>query len=261
MTPAREPNKHTSWALIGYAAIAVVMTWPLAARLGREIAWDLGDPVFNAYVMRWTGGQLLAALGGDFNALHQVLARQHLFARASDDCLLGTSDAADAPDAAGLRGHRQHRSLLQPPVSLDVRTFGIRDVSPGSRPDRAAAGSVRRGARVRVRALPHFAVFAPAGALDLLDAARALWLPPLFCDATREAAGRCGRGPDSAESFVRLLPLVLPAVRRRLLPVRNDPAWAGPRRADVDLARRRRARGRRDHLAVRGTVSRGAAQP
>jgi hypothetical protein len=46
------------------------MTWPLAARLGREIAWDLGDPVFNSYVMSWTGGQVLSALGGNFNALH-----------------------------------------------------------------------------------------------------------------------------------------------------------------------------------------------
>jgi hypothetical protein len=71
MSLEREPKHHTLRALIGYAAIAVVMTWPLTARLGSEIAWDLGDPVFNAYVMRWTGGQLLAALGGDFNALHQ----------------------------------------------------------------------------------------------------------------------------------------------------------------------------------------------
>ena len=46
------------------------MTWPLAARLGREIAWDLGDPVFNCWVMSWTGGQVLSALSGNFNALH-----------------------------------------------------------------------------------------------------------------------------------------------------------------------------------------------
>jgi hypothetical protein len=56
--------------LLGYAAIAVVMTWPLVTRLGREIASDLGDPVFNCWVMMWTGGQVLAALGGHWNALH-----------------------------------------------------------------------------------------------------------------------------------------------------------------------------------------------
>ena len=56
--------------ILGYTAIAVVMTWPLAARLGREIASDLGDPVFNCWVMMWTGGQVLAALSGQWNALH-----------------------------------------------------------------------------------------------------------------------------------------------------------------------------------------------
>lgn len=70
MTRFRLRGTHLE-ALLAYAAIAVVMTWPLAIRLGSEIAWDLGDPVFNAWVMRWTGGQVLAALGGDFNALHQ----------------------------------------------------------------------------------------------------------------------------------------------------------------------------------------------
>ena len=56
--------------VLAYTAIAIVMTWPLATRLGREIAWDLGDPVFNSWVMMWTGGQVLSALGGHFNALH-----------------------------------------------------------------------------------------------------------------------------------------------------------------------------------------------
>jgi hypothetical protein len=54
-----------------YAAIAVVMTWPLVPNLGSAIAGDLGDPVFNAWVLLWTSGQVLAALGGDFGALGQ----------------------------------------------------------------------------------------------------------------------------------------------------------------------------------------------
>jgi hypothetical protein len=53
-----------------YACIAVVMTWPLALVIDKEIAWDLGDPVFNAWVLMWTGGQVLRALGGDWSALH-----------------------------------------------------------------------------------------------------------------------------------------------------------------------------------------------
>ena len=58
------------WPVLAYTAIAVVMTWPLVTRLGHEIASDLGDPVFNSWVMMWTGGQVLAALGGHWNALH-----------------------------------------------------------------------------------------------------------------------------------------------------------------------------------------------
>lgn len=53
-----------------YTLLAIVMTWPLAAHLGSRIAWDLGDPAFNAWILMWTGGQVLAALRGDFNALH-----------------------------------------------------------------------------------------------------------------------------------------------------------------------------------------------
>lgn len=53
-----------------YSLLAVVMTWPLARFLGSRIAWDLGDPVFNCWIMLWTGGQVLRALHGDFNALH-----------------------------------------------------------------------------------------------------------------------------------------------------------------------------------------------
>jgi len=54
-----------------YAAIAVVMTWPVAWHLGTKIAGDLGDPVFNCWVLLWTSGQVLAALGGNWSALGQ----------------------------------------------------------------------------------------------------------------------------------------------------------------------------------------------
>jgi hypothetical protein len=52
-----------------YTAIAVVMTWPLAARLGQGLAADLGDPAFSSWVLAWTSGQLLKAIGGDVGAL------------------------------------------------------------------------------------------------------------------------------------------------------------------------------------------------
>ncbi len=54
-----------------YTAIALAATWPLLDHVGSAIAWDLGDPVFNCWVMMWTGGQVLATLSGNFNAIHE----------------------------------------------------------------------------------------------------------------------------------------------------------------------------------------------
>ncbi len=58
-------------AALLYTVAAVGMTWPLARVIDREIAWDMGDPLFNAWVLLWTGGQVLAFLSGDFDALNR----------------------------------------------------------------------------------------------------------------------------------------------------------------------------------------------
>jgi hypothetical protein len=52
-----------------FLAATIVMTWPLVTELPRQIAGDLGDPLFNSWVLRWTSGQVLAALHGDLSAL------------------------------------------------------------------------------------------------------------------------------------------------------------------------------------------------
>lgn len=56
-------------ASAAYAAIAVVMTWPLARHATTAIGPDLGDPLFNIWVLLWTSGQVLAAASGDLGAL------------------------------------------------------------------------------------------------------------------------------------------------------------------------------------------------
>jgi hypothetical protein len=58
-------------ATVLYAVMAIAMTWPLATVIDHEIAWDLGDPLFNSWVLMWTGGQVLAFLSGDFDALNR----------------------------------------------------------------------------------------------------------------------------------------------------------------------------------------------
>src|SRR5260221_5390585 len=59
-----------AWAMAAiYLAAAMVMTWPLATVMHRQVAGDLGDPLFNCWILEWTGGQVLSALHGDFAAL------------------------------------------------------------------------------------------------------------------------------------------------------------------------------------------------
>ena len=51
-----------------YAVIALAMTWPLAAGLLRDIPWDLGDSVLNAWILQWGADHWLRFLGGDLGA-------------------------------------------------------------------------------------------------------------------------------------------------------------------------------------------------
>jgi hypothetical protein len=56
-------------ALAAYVVLAIVATWPLAAGIGRDVAADLGDPVFVMWVLAWDCQQMLAILGGDVSRL------------------------------------------------------------------------------------------------------------------------------------------------------------------------------------------------
>ena len=57
------------YALAAYLAIALIATWPLAAGLARDVAWDLGDSVLNMWILAWDCEQLLAILRGDFSRI------------------------------------------------------------------------------------------------------------------------------------------------------------------------------------------------
>ena len=62
-------RRSTLTATALYVALAIGMTWPLARVMDREIASDLGDPLLTAWIIQWTGGQVLAFLSGDAGAL------------------------------------------------------------------------------------------------------------------------------------------------------------------------------------------------
>jgi hypothetical protein len=57
------------YATLAYAAVAVLMTWPLAAGLTRDVAWDLGDSVLNMWILAWDCEQLRGILQGHYSHL------------------------------------------------------------------------------------------------------------------------------------------------------------------------------------------------
>ena len=49
--------------------VAVIFTWPLSLGLTRDIPWDLGDSLLNAWILAWDADHLLRFLSGDLDAL------------------------------------------------------------------------------------------------------------------------------------------------------------------------------------------------
>jgi hypothetical protein len=56
-------------ALAAYLVITLAATWPLARGLGRDVPWDLGDPVLVMWILAWDCEQMLRVLGGDFSRI------------------------------------------------------------------------------------------------------------------------------------------------------------------------------------------------
>jgi len=88
-------RRHVWAAAAIYLVLAVAATWPLAEGLARDVAWNLGDPLLNMWIMAWDVEQLKAILGGDVGRLahffdanifyptHLTLAySEHLFPQA-----------------------------------------------------------------------------------------------------------------------------------------------------------------------------------
>jgi hypothetical protein len=56
-------------ALAAYLVLAVIATWPLIRGLGRDVPFDLGDPLLVIWVLAWDCEQLLAILTGDVSRI------------------------------------------------------------------------------------------------------------------------------------------------------------------------------------------------
>lgn len=59
----------TSRAALLYLGAALIFTWPLARGLARDIPWDLGDSLLNAWILAWDADHLTRLFSGDVGAL------------------------------------------------------------------------------------------------------------------------------------------------------------------------------------------------
>ena len=74
MTPRPGSGQgRASYATFAYAVIAVMMTWPLARGIARDVAWDLGDSILNIWILAWDCEQLRGIFFGHYSHL------QHFF--------------------------------------------------------------------------------------------------------------------------------------------------------------------------------------
>ena len=67
--PPRRGWGQAAYAAGGYTIAALILTWPLARGLTRDVAWDLGDSVLNMWILSWDCEQLRAIVGGHYSNL------------------------------------------------------------------------------------------------------------------------------------------------------------------------------------------------
>jgi hypothetical protein len=62
-------NVRSAWsATAWYLAATIILTWPTAAGLARDIPWDLGDSLMVCWILGWDADHVLRFLGGDWSA-------------------------------------------------------------------------------------------------------------------------------------------------------------------------------------------------
>ena len=62
-------KRQAAYAVVAYTVIAIVLTWPLARGLARDVAWDLGDSVLNMWILSWDCEQFRGILAGHYSHL------------------------------------------------------------------------------------------------------------------------------------------------------------------------------------------------
>ena len=212
-----------------FLALAVVLTWPAAIRIGSGIPADAGDPLLNTWIFWWNAHAVpLTAAWWNAPAFHPADG-----VLAFSEHLLGFAWITSPLIWAGV-------------TPLAAYTVAFIVLVPDRRPRRLVARSradrprrCRDPGRDRVcgRPLPRGAGLARAGAHGLLDAGGAGRPAPLPRHAAAPVAGALRRRVARAGPLQRLLPRVLRPGRRRLAGVLRVPDAAdGARRGAIVAA-------------------------
>ena len=163
--------------------------------LTRDIPWDLGDSLLNAWILAWDADQLLRFLAGDLGALRNFWNANIFY---PEPLTLAYSEHLFAQAVQILPVYALTGNIilsLQPAVSLDVRAVGTRHVPLRARSDRQRARRVCGRPDLRVRAVPRAAVLAPPGDLVAVDAVCALRPATVFRARRRIEGARVAPAP------------------------------------------------------------------
>ena len=64
-------RRDTLAAAAAYGFLTLVLTWPLARGLARDLPADFGDPLLNSWILAWDAQHLLQALAGQLSGLRE----------------------------------------------------------------------------------------------------------------------------------------------------------------------------------------------
>ena len=169
--------RGAAWAALLYSALAVAWTWPLITAISRSVPSDMGDPVLNTWILRWTSEHITSLAAGHVVGLARVVEPGDFPSGATCARVLRTSRRAGAAGAAAARRHRQRDPRLQRLAPADVRAVGAWGIPAGARSHGQRARGTSRRTVLRLRAVSHRPALSPAGALGAVDAARDLCGP------------------------------------------------------------------------------------
>ena len=67
----RRRRSETAGAIAAYTLLTLVLTWPLARGLTRDVPGDFGDPLLNTWILAWDADHLARAFSGHPGALRE----------------------------------------------------------------------------------------------------------------------------------------------------------------------------------------------